>query len=102
MSARAPGRHNLTVTLTFLAFGIAAAIGVSSSLAFFALESESPWLAVLASSPAVWVLGGVGWMQRLPRLYTQHTGRPVDALPVTHLLTGIGLSLAAVLIAAGL
>ena len=102
MCARTPERHSLTITLTFLAIGSAAAVGVSGFLVFFALESASLWLAVLASSPAVWVLGGIGWMQRLPRICTERTGRPVDALPVTQLLTGIGLALAAVFIAAGL
>lgn len=102
--AQRPGRHNVTATLVCLAAGVVAALVVSAYALTGVLDGwrdpwdGRPWIAVptlFAAANLVWALSGIAWMQRLPRRYSEKTGRKFDSLPLIPLLVALALALAA-------
>ena len=108
-----PEGHNVTATLlcllvgtaTALAAGAFAAAPIAVSLPQLPGPAPAAWLAAAAGPAAlfvavhvVWVLAGVGWMQRLMRRYAEHTGRAFDGIPVVLLCVAITLAAAAALL----
>jgi hypothetical protein len=105
-AVRAPGRHSIATTLLLLGIGAVTALMVASFVASEAIASWSttwrsaiwPGLAALfAAANLVWVLAGIAWMQRLPRIYAEKTGRGFDSLPVMLLFVALVLTTAAAL-----
>jgi hypothetical protein len=106
--AGAPCRHDLTLTLVMLGVGVLTALAVFAvPLGGFVAEltmtprPSAVSLAVCAAvalCPFVWVLAGIGWMQRSVRLYALHTGMRFDALPALMLFVAVALAAAAALI----
>jgi hypothetical protein len=105
--ARKPARHNVTATLVCLTFGVVTALIVAAYSVLGTLDGfrqlwASPMLVSLATlfttANVVWALSGIAWMQRLPRRYTERTGRAFDGMPVLILLVAITLATAAALI----
>ena len=106
--SRTPERHNVTATLVCLFVGVATGLAITGYLIFEMLtgfQDSSSWtsslsavgLITFAAANTIWVLAGVGWMQRLPRLYSERTNRAFDGIPVVLLLVALALAFAAVL-----
>jgi len=102
-----PDGHDVTATLVCLVVGIATALAVGAfSAAPIVVYLRKPWGPVAAAWPAglfaaahaVWVLAGIGWMQRLMRRHAEHTGRAFDGIPVVLLFVAMGLGAAAALL----
>lgn len=105
-----PEGHNVTATLVCLVVGTATALAVGTfsaapmvgglrepwGPAAVALPGAAAWPAALfVAAHAVWVLAGIGWMQRLIRRYAEHTGRAFDGVPVVLLVVALTLALLA-------
>ena len=105
-----PEGHNVTATLLCLLVGIGTALAVGAfAAAPIVMPLPESWGPVAAAWPAaalwpaalfvavhvVWVLAGIGWMQRLMRRHAEHTGRAFDGIPATLLCVAIGLGAAA-------
>ncbi|HEX5048577.1 MAG TPA: hypothetical protein VFX89_15790 [Gammaproteobacteria bacterium] len=104
LAMREPERHGITLTLLCLAIGIVTALAVAAGTVVATLSgSEDSWdrAAWLSAVPAagfaaahlVWVLGAVGWMERVARRYRERTGRAFDTIPFVFLIVAIGLAL---------
>jgi hypothetical protein len=107
--ARTPERHNIGLTLAFLAIGIATALAVGGIIAYFAITDARTWTdpkliatAVFVFAHGVWIVGGIAWIERLMFSYAVRTGRIFDAIPVALLLVALGLVLAVLLVLATL
>jgi hypothetical protein len=101
---RRPEGHNVTATLVCLVVGTATALAVGAFAATPMVgslrESWGPatvtWPAgLVVAAHAVWVLAGIGWMQRLMRRHAEHTGRAFDGIPVVLLVVALTLALVA-------
>jgi hypothetical protein len=100
-----PARHNVTMTLLFLAAGVAAALAVAGYAVFGTLEgvagawgSQARWLTSLfAAANVVWAISGIAWLLRVPYRFAERTGRMFDTLPVMLLFVAIALTAAATL-----
>jgi len=106
--SRKPERHNVTATLVCLFVGVATGLAITGYLIFEMLtgfQDSSSWtsslsaaaLVTFVAADTILVLAGVGWMQRLPRLYSERTDRAFDGIPVVLLLVALGLAFMAVL-----
>jgi hypothetical protein len=104
---RRPEGHNVTATLVCLVVGTATALAVGAFAATPMVAGlREPWgpaavawpAALFVAAQAVWVLAGIGWMQRLMRRHAEHTGRAFDGIPVVLLFVAIGLGVAAALL----
>lgn len=104
LAMRAPERHDITLTLLCLAVGIVTAlvVGVGTVVVTLADLHDTWGLATWSSSGLagafgaahlVWVLGAIGWMERLARRYKERTGRAFDTIPVVFLMVAIALAL---------
>jgi hypothetical protein len=108
-----PEGHNVTATLVCLVVGTATALAVGAFAATpmvgglrepwgpaaVAWTAAAAWPAALfVAAHAVWVLAGIGWMQRLMRRHAEHTGRAFDGIPVVLLFVAMGLGAAAALL----
>jgi hypothetical protein len=102
VAARSPERHNLTATLLCLVVGVATALAVTGALIVMTVAgldnpSGGPWAlapVAFAAGTAIWAMDGVGWMQRLARVYRERTGFAFDGLPVAMLVVVLGLVVA--------
>lgn len=103
----APEGHNVTATLVCLVVGAVTALAVGAiAAAPIVISLRDPWIRLAEVWPAglfvaahvVWVLAGIGWMQRLTRRYAEHTGRAFDGLPAASLCVAIALAAAAALV----
>jgi ABC-type transport system involved in multi-copper enzyme maturation permease subunit len=100
---RVPHRHNVSVTFMLLAFGVITAIVLAGSVivatATAAVTSGTGAFGVgwvsFAGALIVWAIAGVGSGQRLSRVLTERTGRPVDGLPTLLLFVALALGLGA-------
>lgn len=106
LGARNPAHHNVTATLLCLAAGVFTALVVSGfALTPWILVWMEPWRrqawgiapGLFAAANLVWAVAGVAWMQRLPRRYTEKTGRAFDGFPVVLLFVAMALATAAIL-----
>lgn len=105
--ARTPERHNVALTLAFLAIGIATALAVLALVAWFAaagprgsLPLDDPSLLALAAfvvAHGVWIVAGIAGVERLMFSYAVRTGRTFDAIPLAMLLVALGLAVAVLL-----
>lgn len=101
-----PAGHNVTATLVCLAIGTATALAVAAFAAVpTAVSWREPWgpaaglpTVLFAAAHAVWVLAGIGWMQRVMRCHAEHTGRVFDGIPATLLCVAITLAATAALV----
>jgi hypothetical protein len=102
-----PEEHNVTLTLVYLVIGTvtALAVGAISSVPMV-VSLREPWelptdawpVVLFVAAHMVWVLAGIGWMQRLTRRYAEHTGRAFDGIPAALLCVAIALAAAAALV----
>jgi hypothetical protein len=56
------------------------------------------WLSatmLFAAANVVWATSGIAWLQRLPRRYTERTGRAFDGLPALLLFQAVALAVTA-------
>lgn len=114
-----PEGHNVTATLLCLLVGTGTALAVGAfAAAPIVMPVPESWGPVAAAWPAaavwpaavvwpaamfvaahvVWVLAGIGWMQRLMRRHAEHTGRVFDGIPLVLLCVAITLAAAAALV----
>jgi len=110
--ARTPERHNVGLTLAFLATGIATALATGGIVAYTAItELSNPWgwkgppvvaAATFVFAHGVWIVCGIAWIERLMFAYAVRTGRIFDAIPDAMLLVALGLALAVVFASATL
>jgi hypothetical protein len=107
--ARTPERHNVALTLSLLAIGIATALAVGGFATYVAIAKPWGWtgpsLAAVATfviAHGVWIVCGIAWIERLTFNYAVRTGRIFDAIPIVLLLVALGLVLAVALAAATL
>jgi hypothetical protein len=108
-AVRNPGPHNVTATLLCLAIGTTTALAVAAIVAYPALmltlqgSLAYAWPGLLAAvAHVVWVLFGIGRMQKVSRRYAEETGRALDGTPALMLLIAIALATAVSLIATAL
>ncbi len=108
LGVRKPERHNVAATLICLMAGIATALAVAGYSIVGTLDGlREPWTSpawlslttLFASANLVWALSGIAWLQRLPRRYTERTGRVFDGLPTLLLFVAVTLAAAAAAIA---
>jgi hypothetical protein len=95
--ARNPDAHDLTATLVCLTFGTATALAVGAIAAAGTTLTDTPlelWPPAVpfVAAQIVWVLCGIGWIQRLTRLYEEDAGRAFDGTPATLLVVTIVLA----------
>ena len=104
---RRPEGHNVTATVVCLVVGTATALAVGAfAAAPIAVSFRDPWgldfatwpALLFAAAHAIWVLAGIGWMQRLTRRYAEHTGQAFDGIPAALLCVAIALAVAVALV----
>jgi hypothetical protein len=102
-----PEGHNVTATLVCLVVGVATALAVGAfAAAPIVVSWRDAWGGPVAAWPAglfvvaqaMWVLAGIGWMQRLTRRHAEHTGRAFDGTQVVFLFVAIALAATAALV----
>lgn len=106
LAKRDPERLSMTATLVCLAAGVVTALVVVGFALAAVLDVWEAWNArPLVAAPAlfaaanlVWAIGGLAWMQRLPRRYAEEAERVFDGLPVMLLLVAIALAITAGLV----